>query len=286
MTASLSSVFFAVDGMGLRSFIARIPRDTTRYRASRQGRGVFRDGDDPAHPLRRGARVSSRSPVVVCPSHIPFSQESQQKIPIDILSHQNELQHDAAAAGSGVAKRRAIAWLILALPSIAALLFVACPSLSLLNLRSGLLKTENFNSTGNALISKDADSSEGHSCAGPPPVFETFGLNDRNVSDCCCTFESLERVNYEDVQPLLKKTVATPFFSHFKIDLCSDCELWRDAPLCIVRDCGVCECEAPPGWASEVEWLPDHVVAGDADGDCGHVDDRVVAAVDSHVTDG
>ncbi|KAL7540527.1 hypothetical protein ACHAWF_006706 [Thalassiosira exigua] len=190
--------------------------------------------------------------------------------------------NNAAAAGSGAAKRRAIARLILALPSIAALLFVACPFITLLNLGSGL--PENFNSTGSALIAKDE-----HSCARSPRsplVFETFGLNDRNVSDCCCTFESLERVNYEDIRPLLKKIVATPFFSHFKIDLCSECELWRDAPLCVLRDCGVCECEAPPGWASEVEWLPDHAVAGDADGDCGHVDDRIMAAVDSHVTDG
>lgn len=84
----------------------------------------------------------------------------------------------------------------------------------------------------------------------------TMGLKG-NVSDCCCSFSDVERVNLEIVHPLLQKVVQTPFFSHFKMDLCTTCQLWDDAPLCLLRDCGVCECEDPPPWATDqVDWLP------------------------------
>lgn len=76
-----------------------------------------------------------------------------------------------------------------------------------------------------------------------------------NVSDCCCTFAELEDSNSRVVHGLLKRVVATPFFAHFKVNLCSKCSLWNDNPLCSLRDCGVCECEEPPTWAK--------------DGDCG-----------------
>lgn len=104
----------------------------------------------------------------------------------------------------------------------------------------------------------------------------TLGL-EGNVSDCCCSFVDIERANLETVHPLLQQIVATPFFSHFKIDLCSDCKLWDDAPLCILRDCGVCECDEPPQWAHEVEWMPK------SGPDCEHMDDQVVTTVDHHV---
>ncbi|KAG7372588.1 endoplasmic reticulum oxidoreductin [Nitzschia inconspicua] len=101
-----------------------------------------------------------------------------------------------------------------------------------------------------------------------------------DVSECCCTFDEMERINAEIVHPLLKRVVATPFFAHFKIDLCSDCELWTDAPLCVLRDCGVCECDEPPAWASQVEWMPS--ITG-PDAGCEHLDDQVVTTVDLHV---
>ena len=53
----------------------------------------------------------------------------------------------------------------------------------------------------------------------------------------------------------------------------------------MLRDCGVCECDRPPEWATEVEWMPKDAVMGDNDGDCGHVGDQVVTMVDSHVMD-
>merc|ERR1712232_823681 len=62
----------------------------------------------------------------------------------------------------------------------------------------------------------------------------------RNISECCSSFGEVERVNIEKVRPLLGKVVETPFFSHFKIDLCSTCELWHDAPMCSMKECGVC----------------------------------------------
>merc|ERR1712146_260912 len=53
------------------------------------------------------------------------------------------------------------------------------------------------------------------------------------------------------VYPLLKSVVRTPFFGHYKINLCSECELWKTAPVCKLRDCGVCECAKPPSWADD-----------------------------------
>mmetsp|Transcript_59421 Transcript_59421/g.173876 ORF Transcript_59421/g.173876 Transcript_59421/m.173876 type:complete len:426 (-) Transcript_59421:300-1577(-) len=72
-----------------------------------------------------------------------------------------------------------------------------------------------------------------------------------NVSDCCCTFMELEDSNTRVVHGLLKRVVATPFFAHFKLNLCSKCSLWHDNPLCSLRDCAVCECEEPPAWAMD-----------------------------------
>ncbi|KAG7343431.1 endoplasmic reticulum oxidoreductin [Nitzschia inconspicua] len=92
----------------------------------------------------------------------------------------------------------------------------------------------------------------------------------------------MKRINAEIVHPLLKRVVETPFFAHFKIDLCSDCELWTDAPLCVLRDCGVCECDEPPAWANTVEWMPS--ITG-PDADCAYLDDQVVTTVDHHVLD-
>lgn len=122
----------------------------------------------------------------------------------------------------------------------------------------------------------------------PSDIAATFGLHG-DISDCCCTFQTVDRTNLDAVYPLLRRIVATPFFAHFKIDLCSDCDLWHDAPLCMLRDCGVCECERPPEWADAADWMPEgvlDVVDVVDDDDCGHVGDRVVTMVDSHVTDG
>jgi len=117
-------------------------------------------------------------------------------------------------------------------------------------------------------------------------VAAAFGLHG-NVSDCCCSFATIERENIVKVYPLLQRVASTPFFSHWKIDLCSDCGLWKDQPLCRLRDCSVCECERPPEWARRVTWMPEDAVARpeqeeqEDEGDCGHLDDGVIA-VDSY----
>ena len=115
-----------------------------------------------------------------------------------------------------------------------------------------------------------------------PTFASTLGLSG-TVSDCCCSFADLERTNRETVHPLLRRIVELPFFAHFKIDLCTSCKLWDDAPMCVLRDCGVCECEKPPGWAEEVEWMPQKT---GPDPDCEHIDDRVVTTVDAHISSG
>ena len=165
---------------------------------------------------------------------------------------------------------------------VSAVLFIIPLSISIFYLKSSdnqLYYDNASNSTQNSTHSEQQctcvdDTTNDKSIAA------TLGLTG-DISDCCCTFETLEETNLNHVYPLLKRVVATPFFAHFKIDLCSSCELWNDSPMCVLRDCGVCECEAPPDWASEAEWIPKEVI----DDDCGHVDDKIVTSVDSHVSE-
>lgn len=132
------------------------------------------------------------------------------------------------------------------------------------------------------------------------PGWATAGLTG-NVSECCCSFNDLERTNAELVLPILHRVVATDFFAHFQIDLCTDCRLWHDTPLCVLRDCGVCECEDPPDWAAR-DGAPDVAqYNGDVSGaaiadaetaaaaDCGpeaHIDDKVALTTAKHIRDG
>jgi len=114
-----------------------------------------------------------------------------------------------------------------------------------------------------------------------------MGFEGRTIPECCCSFCEIDEANREIIYPLLKKITETPFFSHFKIDLCSSCELWEDAPLCRMKDCSVCECEEPPEWSfANVHELPPTGPDPYAN-DCeGIADDNVVTAVDSKVLDG
>ena len=105
---------------------------------------------------------------------------------------------------------------------------------------------------------------------------EMMGLNG-TISDCCCSFQDLEKANGDIIYPLLQRIVATPFFAHFKIDLYSDCELWDDQPICMLRDCSVCEVAEPPFWAA----MPDDCES--AYSDDYNVEDRVVTTIDWRV---
>jgi len=110
----------------------------------------------------------------------------------------------------------------------------------------------------------------------------SMGFNDgRNIPECHASFCEIEQVNREILYPLLQKVVVNSFFSHFKIDLCSSCELWEDAPLCRMKDCSVCECNDPPIWSSDgVEEFPE------TGPNCDSIaDDYVVTTVDSSVRD-
>jgi ERO1-like protein alpha len=53
----------------------------------------------------------------------------------------------------------------------------------------------------------------------------------------------VERVNLNEVKPLVGDLVKTPFFRYFKVDLYCECPLWPDDGMCSLRDCSVCECE-------------------------------------------
>lgn len=114
------------------------------------------------------------------------------------------------------------------------------------------------------------------SSSNSPSLSTMLGLNG-TVSECCCSFTDIENTNLQLVHPLLQQVVQTPFFAHFKIDLCTNCELWDDQPMCMLRDCGVCECDAPPRWAADVEDMP--LTGPSPSSSCGggqHVEDQVV----------
>jgi len=86
-----------------------------------------------------------------------------------------------------------------------------------------------------------------------PVAAQNCGCPVGNVSDCCCSYSDLEETNDVRVHSLLKEVVGTPFFAHFRVNLCSECALWQDPGLCVLRDCAVCECESAPAWAVECE---------------------------------
>ncbi|GAB2296883.1 Endoplasmic reticulum oxidoreductin-1 [Dionaea muscipula] len=62
------------------------------------------------------------------------------------------------------------------------------------------------------------------------------------VEDCCCDYETVDRLNCGLLHPLLQELVKTPFFRYFKVKLWCDCPFWPDDGMCRLRDCSVCEC--------------------------------------------
>lgn len=89
------------------------------------------------------------------------------------------------------------------------------------------------------------------------------------VTDCCCSYAAVERLNKDEIQPILKELVATPFFRYFKVDLYCECPLWPEDGMCSLRDCSVCECdpeEVPEPWRA-VEGLTCDTVQRESDVD-------------------
>ncbi|KAG9152137.1 hypothetical protein Leryth_026808 [Lithospermum erythrorhizon] len=62
------------------------------------------------------------------------------------------------------------------------------------------------------------------------------------IEDCCCDYETVNRLNEEVLSPSLQDLVRTPFFRYFKVKLWCDCPFWPDDGMCRLRDCSVCEC--------------------------------------------
>ncbi|KAL5577293.1 hypothetical protein UlMin_018992 [Ulmus minor] len=62
------------------------------------------------------------------------------------------------------------------------------------------------------------------------------------VEDCCCDYETVDRLNKEVLHPSLQELVKTSFFRYFKVKLWCDCPFWPDDGMCRLRDCSVCEC--------------------------------------------
>ncbi|XP_065878064.1 endoplasmic reticulum oxidoreductin-1-like [Euphorbia lathyris] len=62
------------------------------------------------------------------------------------------------------------------------------------------------------------------------------------VEDCCCDYETVDRLNQEVLHPSLQELVKTSFFRYFKVKLWCDCPFWLDDGMCRLRDCSVCEC--------------------------------------------
>ncbi|WCJ27436.1 Endoplasmic reticulum oxidoreductin-1 [Euphorbia peplus] len=74
-----------------------------------------------------------------------------------------------------------------------------------------------------------------HSCTCPQKF---SGM----VEDCCCDYETVDRLNQQVLYPSLQDLVKTPFFRYFKVKLWCDCPFWPDDGMCRLRDCSVCEC--------------------------------------------
>jgi len=89
-----------------------------------------------------------------------------------------------------------------------------------------------------------------HCSCGTSLACHTWSFNTASVS-AGCEYAAVERVNKEAVLPLLRELVRTPFFRYFKVNLYCDCPFWPDDGMCMLRDCGVCECEpdeVPAPW--------------------------------------
>jgi hypothetical protein len=99
-----------------------------------------------------------------------------------------------------------------------------------------------------------ADAADSCECAAAPAAGadETAACQLAGVvPDCCCAYAAVERVNREELRPLLAELVRAPFFRYFKTDLYCECPLWPEDGMCSLRDCAVCECEpdeVPAPW--------------------------------------
>lgn len=79
---------------------------------------------------------------------------------------------------------------------------------------------------------RDADTLEFPECGcSDLDASETCGLNGPIGGPCGCDYGSVNLLNREYVQPLLRELVTLPFFRYFKVDLHCDCPLWADDSL-------------------------------------------------------
>ncbi|RUP37945.1 hypothetical protein BC936DRAFT_138431, partial [Jimgerdemannia flammicorona] len=58
------------------------------------------------------------------------------------------------------------------------------------------------------------------------------------ISDSCCDFETVEKVN-EDLYGQIQDLVKTKFFRYYKLNLYRECPFWHEDGLCMNRDCAV-----------------------------------------------
>lgn len=87
--------------------------------------------------------------------------------------------------------------------------------------------------------------------SSPAPLSPLASCSEDAVPECVCSGRDLERLNKEELLPLLDSIVTTPFFRYFKVDLQCDCPFWPDEGMCSLRDCSICECEpgeVPSPW--------------------------------------
>eukprot|EP00884_Botryococcus_braunii_P002582 jgi/Botrbrau1/12324/Bobra.0205s0022.1 len=93
----------------------------------------------------------------------------------------------------------------------------------------------------------NAESTADETCNCPVPLGEEVGGGvcrlTGPVHECCCDYGSVEKLNAQELCPLLGELVQQPFFRYFKVNLYCDCPFWPDDGMCSLRDCSVCECE-------------------------------------------
>ena len=90
-----------------------------------------------------------------------------------------------------------------------------------------------------------------NSCRFDDTILSMLSCSTPSLDIAGCDYVSVERVNKQQLNPLLSRLVKTPFFRYFKVNLWCDCSFWPDDSMCMLRDCSVCECddsEIPSVW--------------------------------------
>ena len=97
------------------------------------------------------------------------------------------------------------------------------------------------------------------------PVVASSSIEEEQVHEC-------RTAEKDEDMPSRSTAIASA-----SIPSTTECQLWDDSPLCMLRDCSVCECDQPPEWAASDAVLP--LPPTGPDPGCQHVEDRIITTI-------